>query len=303
MTTNSTTERKCLNHCGHDPMTYDFQGLCSRHVRGQSETGWVKCGHRCEFPPDSPEQHEFVRDLRGQDECIAHVEEIGGEYFACSQPESAPVHAQGETPAQSKLRGRDTDWDQVEAEQVKRNLKSWAALPEIDRLRIAAEECAHWNRLYREATWESAREAVSIRSTPAITPDAAMRVAEKIVESLRDGFTNITATKQRVAAIITAEIGTPLGMEQCLAELREMFPGKFIRVRRTEATTYSHAFVMVLTVGEFSGATLTEAMQKVRDWKQKRPPASTKTQRILVIEDGVSIVRPGRKTGKDVIGK
>jgi hypothetical protein len=38
------------------------------------------------------------------------------------------------------------------------------------------------------------------------------------VESLRNGFTNITATKERVAAIIQSELGAPDGVEARLTD-------------------------------------------------------------------------------------
>src|SRR5689334_23312886 len=62
-----------------------------------------------------------------------------------------------------RLRGRDTDWDKYESEQAVRNLRSFHALKAQgrDALATAAEECAHWNRMYREATWETAREAAT----------------------------------------------------------------------------------------------------------------------------------------------
>lgn len=38
-------QQPCVDHCGHDPMTYRFDGCCSHYV--QREGKWDVCGHRC----------------------------------------------------------------------------------------------------------------------------------------------------------------------------------------------------------------------------------------------------------------
>lgn len=123
--------------------------------------------------------------------------------------------------------------------------------------------------------------------TAPITSDAARRVAEKIGDEFYFTDAEVKANyagREReiydaIAAIITAELGTSVGVEDALAELREMFPYRWLSIKtRNESAVFQNGEVRTglpetTIVDEMSeriigrGATLTEAMQKVRDWK------------------------------------
>lgn len=79
--------------------------------------------------------------------------------------------------------------------------------------------------------------------------------------------------------------GDVLTVEAALAELREIFPGKFIKVYSQDGIVYDEttddthytdrrAFIIVIGVMDFNGATLTEAMQAVREWANGRLEAA-----------------------------
>jgi hypothetical protein len=210
---------------------------------------------------------------------------------------------QGETPAQPELMGRDTDWGAYESDQAARNLRSFHALKVQGRdvLAVAAKECALWNRLYREATWESAREAVSSRSA-SISPAQAWRIAEKFVPNcfVKDcsypscwGCDDLIRTcaeveRKRVAAMILEELGTPALDEEkitkALAELKEILPNsEYPRIEYeahelwsgspTEKISSCTVTLSVFISGDykrFTGATLDEALQTVKDYVENK---------------------------------
>lgn len=217
-------------------------------------------------------------------------------------------------PLPERLLGRDTDWDKYEHGQVARLFKSYQALGiNYDTIKTAAEECARWNRKYRELAWENAREALSDRAdiTARSEGEAAPWRTDEIpwdepgnivlVHGNPPTFSVGSASVMRQVHcpvawcneknLLSQAASVPADeVERALVEVVALCPNSDVEVTaRAASWSPEYANVSDSTVEEveprrydkplcrieidgkgFSGATLAEAMQAVREWQGKQ---------------------------------
>lgn len=135
-------------------------------------------------PPDEPEgltEEEFAVWYETAHNCDAMG--CGSSHVLYRFNLATRVSPSATPPNPPKLPGHDTDWDAYEVEQTERQFKSYQALGvNLTTLQTAAADVAHWNRQYREATWESAREIIATHraAAPSATPDPAVARTRKM---------------------------------------------------------------------------------------------------------------------------
>lgn len=235
------------------PRDYDLCLLCDVRRDAHDDTSRQPEPTHAAHPT---ERHEYQRRVFPQD--------FTGVCNLCEQPESAPAHTAGDSPPEDS-----TEF----TEQHK-----------IQRLVNATGEESYISAL----NW-----ILKQRATPAISPEAIQRVAEKVARTINEapitsplchsiesllyaqyGRKEVVATfAANIAAIITAELGSAISVGGALAELRTMFPNDRIFVESSaecygDSPTISAKIIMPGL--RFTGKTLSETMQAVRDWKEKQ---------------------------------